>query len=176
MPPKNNMAILKSFKKEKSKEQAGKGEGPKKMSAKQDAGGTAKKGPKAPAAQSMKDLYGAGITAPSAKSGGETAKAAKAKKAKRFAYWVLAKPLVTEKVTEIGSMNKYGFEVDAKANKIEIANAIEEVYGIRPVKINIVKLKGKQVAYGKTRGRRKNSKKAYVTLPAGKSISIYEGV
>jgi len=121
---------------------------------------------------SMKDLYKAG--APSVKK--ETGAAAITKRAGGSAYRILLKPLITEKVTVIGTLNQYGFEVAVRANKIQIAKAIEEVYGIKPVKVNIVPVKGKSLRYGKTRGRRKDRKKAYITLPKGKTISVYEGV
>jgi large subunit ribosomal protein L23 len=92
------------------------------------------------------------------------------------AYKVLVKPLITEKATEIGAFNKYVFEVDKNANKIEIAKAINEVYGVKPLDINIIRMKGKKVRYGRTLGKKKDWKKAIVTLEEGKSIKIYEGV
>jgi large subunit ribosomal protein L23 len=92
------------------------------------------------------------------------------------AYKVLVKPLITEKATEIGAFNKYVFEVDKNANKIEIAKAINEVYGVKPLDINIIRMKGKKVRYGRTLGKKKDWKKAIVTLEEGKTIKIYEGV
>ncbi len=92
------------------------------------------------------------------------------------AYRVLIRPLITEKASILGTENKYFFEVARNANKIEITKAIEEVYGIKPVKVNIINMKGKKVRFGRTLGKRKNWKKAIVTLPEGKTIKIYEGV
>jgi large subunit ribosomal protein L23 len=92
------------------------------------------------------------------------------------AYRILVKPLITEKATEIGALNKYVFEVDKGANKIEIAKAIEEVYGVKPLDINIIRMKGKKVRYGRTLGKKKDWKKAIITLEKGKTIKIYEGV
>jgi len=92
------------------------------------------------------------------------------------AYRILLKPQVTEKAANLGALNKYVFSVSTEANKIEIAKAIEEVYGIKPESVNIVKGKGKVVRRGRTVGRRKNWKKAIVSLPAGKTIKVYEGV
>jgi large subunit ribosomal protein L23 len=122
---------------------------------------------------SMKDLY-SGIEAGSTK----TTSTSKTVKAKKFgnAYQVLVKPVITEKAAHFGTENKYVFAVAVNANKIEIAKAIDEVYGIKPVAINIITVRGKKVKYGKTRGQRKDWKKAIVTLPAGKTINIYEGV
>ena len=105
-------------------------------------------------------------------------KAVKSKKTDHTgnSYKVLAKPLVTEKATTLSAENKYVFEVSVNTNKIEVAKAIEEVYGIKPVAVNIVKMKGKKVIRGRITGKRKDWKKAIITLPKGKSIQIYEGV
>jgi len=92
------------------------------------------------------------------------------------AYRVLIKPMVTEKGTILAAHNKYIFEVAKSANKIEIKKAIQMVYGVLPVKINIVNLGGKNVRYGKTHGITKDVKKAVVTLKKGESIQVYEGV
>ena len=128
--------------------------------------------------KSMKDLYGSGkekvTTAPAAKQEGKP----EAKKDSSFssAYRVLLRPLVTEKGSHLGIQNKYLFEVGYDTNKIEVAKAVETVYGVKPTKVNIIKLAGKAMRRGRTVGRRKNWKKAIVTLPAGKTIQIYEGI
>ena len=49
------------------------------------------------------------------------------------------------------------------------------VYGIKPIKINILKITGKKVRFGRSFGKRKDWKKAVVTLPAGQTIQLYEG-
>lgn len=92
------------------------------------------------------------------------------------AFRVLVKPLVTEKATDLSTHNQYVFVVSDKANKIEVAKAINIVYGIKPVSVNIISMKGKVVARGKIKGQRKDWKKAIVTLKKGESIKIYEGV
>lgn len=100
------------------------------------------------------------------------------KKEKKYgnAYKILVKPLVTEKGSVMNEENKYIFEVAKIANKIEIAKAIVEVYGIKPASVNIIKIQGKKTRYGKIAGKRKDWKKAIVTLPKGESIKVYEGV
>jgi large subunit ribosomal protein L23 len=118
---------------------------------------------------SMKDLYGG------EKEVKKTADAKKGKGAK-IAYRILIKPLVTEKATHQKVENKYVFMVATTANKVEIASSIEEVYGIKPIKINIINMDGKVVRRGHITGRRKDWKKAIVTLPKGKTIEVYEGV
>jgi len=92
------------------------------------------------------------------------------------AYRVLIKPLVTEKGTNLSAENKYLFEVSNDANKISVAGAIEEVYGVKPTNVNIVNIQGKRVRFGRSFGRRKDWKKAIITLPEGASINVYEGV
>lgn len=92
------------------------------------------------------------------------------------AYKILVKPLITEKAANLGSDSKYVFAVSNDANKIEIAKSINQVYGIKPVRINIINVKGKKVRTGRILGKRKDWKKAVVTLPKGKTIKVYEGV
>lgn len=126
---------------------------------------------KAGEVESMKDLY-AGTEGSKAKP---TAAAAK-KPAQGNAYKVIRKPLVTEKVSGLGALNKYVFAVANQTNKIEVAKAIKEIYGIKPLGVNIIKIQGKKARYGRISGKRKDWKKAIVTLPAGQTIKIYEGV
>lgn len=113
-----------------------------------------------------KDLY----------EGDKAKKQEKREKKYGNAYKILVKPLVTEKGSVMNEENKYIFEVAKIANKIEIAKAIVEVYGIKPASVNIIKIQGKKTRYGKIAGKRKDWKKAIVTLPKGESIKVYEGV
>ncbi len=92
------------------------------------------------------------------------------------AYKILIKPLVTEKATALAVMNKYCFEVAKDANKIEVSKAIENLYGVKPLNINFINSKGKNVTYGRTSGKKRNWKKAMITLKSGEKIEIYEGV
>ncbi|MCK5415946.1 50S ribosomal protein L23 [Candidatus Parcubacteria bacterium] len=103
---------------------------------------------------------------------------AKAKTEKKFgtAYKILIKPLVTEKVAKETELGKYVFEVSVDANKVEVSKAIKEVYGMKAVKVNIVNMEGKRKRLGRSSGRRKDWKKAIVTLEKGKKINVYEGV
>lgn len=100
----------------------------------------------------------------------------KGKKISGQAYRVLTKPMVTEKATNLGALNQYVFMIDNKANKIEVAKAIFEIYGVKPINVNIIKVKGKKVNRGRISGKRKDFKKAIVTLKKGETISVYEGV
>ncbi len=106
---------------------------------------------------------------------GASSKVAKDVKANQ-AYRILVKPLITEKATQLSAENKYVFVVALKSNKIEIAKAIQAVYGVKPVKVNLSNVSGKKVTRGKIRGQRKDWRKAIVTLAKGQTIKIYEGV
>jgi len=92
------------------------------------------------------------------------------------AHKVIVRPVITEKSTHLSASNKYVFEVAGGDNKIEITKAIKAIYGVSPVKVNIVNIKGKLVTRGRQTGRRKDWKKAVVTLAKGQSITIHEGV
>jgi len=89
---------------------------------------------------------------------------------------ILVKPLVTEKASFIGQYGQYVFEVNPRANKIEVAKAFLNTYGVKPVSVNITSVKGKEIRYGRTKGRTKNRKKAFITLPPGAKIEVHEGV
>ena len=89
---------------------------------------------------------------------------------------VLINPAVTEKAGTLNELNQYVFVVDRGANKITIAKAVEAFYGVKPVAVNIINMPGKKVVRGRIKGQRSDWKKAIVTLPAGKTIAIYEGV
>lgn len=106
----------------------------------------------------------------------------KAKKAKVLkedtgnAYQVLIKPLVTEKGSLIGMYNQYIFQVAPGANRVEVRKAIRKLYGVDPIKVNIINVRGKEIRYGRTEGRTKAWKKAIITLAAGQKIEIQEGL
>lgn len=92
------------------------------------------------------------------------------------AYHILIKPIISERATFLGAAGKYIFEVSSRANKIEIKKAMKSLYGVSPMKVNIINVSGKETTYGRTRGRTKNWKKAIVTLHEGDKIELVEGV
>jgi len=120
-------------------------------------------------AQAMQDLYTTDSKEAKAKTTRDQHKHGEA-------HRILVKPLVTEKAAHLNASNKYVFVVSVIANKISVARAIEDVYGVKPVKVNLINIIGKQVTRGRIRGQRNDWRKAIVTLPAGKTIKIYEGV
>ena len=88
----------------------------------------------------------------------------------------IVRPLVTEKSAQLSAFNKYVFEVHAGMNKIEVRKAIKDIYNVDPINVQVVNVSGKHVRYGRSTGRTRDWKKAYVTLKSGDKIEIYEGV
>lgn len=86
------------------------------------------------------------------------------------AYRILDRAVVTEKSTRLNRINQYVFAIAPSANKTDVAQAVEQVYGVRPAAVNIVNLPAKPVRYGRFQGRTVRRRKAIVTLPAGKTI------
>ena len=97
-------------------------------------------------------------------------------KAEENLFGVLVRPIVTEKSSMLGQLNQYAFLVSAEANKIQVAKAVKEKYGVEPIRVNILNKAGRRVRYGKTYGKTRSTRKAIVFLPEGKSITVYEGV
>jgi large subunit ribosomal protein L23 len=93
---------------------------------------------------------------------------------------VLIKPLVTEKVSDLNEKGQYGFIVDRRANKIEIKEAVEKIYGVNVEKVNTMRYDGKEkTRYTKTKiisGRTSSYKKAIVTVADGEVIDFYSGI
>ncbi|MEN8247503.1 MAG: 50S ribosomal protein L23 [Bacteroidota bacterium] len=93
---------------------------------------------------------------------------------------VLKKPLITEKVSTLNESGKYGFIVDKNANKVEIKQEVEKMYGVTVESVNTMKYQGKQkTRYTKSRvisGRTAGYKKAIVTLADGDVIDFYSGI
>ncbi len=127
------------------------------------------------AAPSMKDLYSEEAEKPSVKSK-KTPDGKKKESKFNDAYRILVKPLITEKATNLSAVNKYVFIVNKQVNKIEIARAVESIYSVKVLGVNLINVKGKRVTRGRVSGRRKDFKKAIVTLAKGETIKLYEGV
>jgi large subunit ribosomal protein L23 len=86
-------------------------------------------------------------------------------------------PIITEKthsLKEVG--NKVTLRVDLKANKIEIRKAVEEIFKVKVLAVNTIRLRGKKKRVGRTEGVRPDWKKAIVTLAPGEKISGFEGL
>jgi large subunit ribosomal protein L23 len=92
-------------------------------------------------------------------------------------YSVIKKPLVTEKSTIARDEgNKYIFEVDRRATKIEVRNAVEKIFKVKVINVRTMNFIGKKKRVGRTIGSRSDWKKAVVTLAPGSSIEVFEGV
>lgn len=90
---------------------------------------------------------------------------------------ILIRPIVTEKSTDlITSQNKYTFIVNLRANKGQIKQAVEEIFDVKVTKVNTIRMRGKMRRQGTTQGRRPDYKKAVVSLSAGDSIEVFEGL
>ncbi|HEY6627550.1 MAG TPA: 50S ribosomal protein L23 [Acidimicrobiia bacterium] len=87
---------------------------------------------------------------------------------------IILAPVVSEKSYDlIEHNNTYTFLVDTRSNKSEIKNAVEQVFGVRVVRVNTMNRKGKVKRQGWKMGKRKDTKRALVTLAAGNSIDLF---
>ena len=88
---------------------------------------------------------------------------------------ILIRPIITEKSTTfLGDDRTYAFEVGLDANKRQVKRAIESFYGVDVANVRTLVVRGKVKRFGRHFGKRKNWKKAYVTVAEGHSINIYE--
>ncbi len=96
----------------------------------------------------------------------------------KSAYDIILRPIITEQSMEAIDIKKYVFEVAPDAGKIEIKNAVEEIFGVKVAKVNTVNMQGKQKRTGRyPMGRTAAWKKAVVKLtPDSKTIEFFEGM
>jgi large subunit ribosomal protein L23 len=91
-------------------------------------------------------------------------------------YDIVKRPLVTEKTTLQKELhNKVSFEVDRRANRIEIKKAVEKIFNVRVADVRTIQVKGKVKQRGRITGKRRDWKKAIVTLMPGERIEFLEG-
>lgn len=94
---------------------------------------------------------------------------------------IILKPIITEKMTRMGEkLQRYGFMVDRKANKLQIAQAIKDLYGVEVTSVNTMVYSGKNKSRftksGLITGRTNTYKKAIVTLAQGETIDFYSNI
>jgi len=90
---------------------------------------------------------------------------------------VIIRPLLTEKNAVLKeAQNRVVFEVAPDANKIEIKRAVEEAFQVSVKAVNVLNVRGKLKRLGRNMGRRRDWKKAIVTLKEGSTIEFFEGV
>lgn len=91
-------------------------------------------------------------------------------------YDVIRKPVITEKATMASEQNALVFEVAMDASKPLIRQAVESVFGVKVKAVNTTIQNGKVKTFRGRKGRRKNVKKAYVTLEEGHMIDVTTGL
>ena len=93
-------------------------------------------------------------------------------------YDIIIRPIITERSMEATGTKKYVFEVAPTAGKIEIKNAVEQIFGVKVAKVNTLNMYGKEKRTGRfPAGRRPSWKKAMVTLTEdSKTIEFFEGM
>ncbi len=90
---------------------------------------------------------------------------------------LILRPLITEKATKLKeASNTICFEVARSANKIEIARAVQKLFGVKVESVRVANRAGKFKRMGRFAGRRKDWKKAYVRLAPDQKIEFFEGV
>ncbi|WP_233711221.1 50S ribosomal protein L23 [Lederbergia citrisecunda] len=88
---------------------------------------------------------------------------------------ILKRPVITERSTDIMVDKKYTFEVDVKANKTQVKDAVESIFGVKVEKVNIMNYKGKFKRMGRFGGYTNKRRKAVVTLTKdSKEIELFE--
>jgi large subunit ribosomal protein L23 len=87
---------------------------------------------------------------------------------------VILAPVVSEKSYALIDQNAYTFVVHSMANKTEIRQAVEKIWGVRVISVNTLNRKGKEKRFRYTKGRRSDTKRAVVKLAAGEKIEIFE--
>ena len=88
---------------------------------------------------------------------------------------VILAPVVSEKSYALLDEGRYTFLVHPSANKTEIKEAVQSIFGVKVANVNTLIRKGKVKRFGLTMGQRKNTKRAIVTLAEGESIDIFAG-
>jgi len=92
-------------------------------------------------------------------------------------YDIIKRPLITEKTSiQKESFNQLSFEVEPWANRIEIKRAIEKIFNVKVASVKTLHVKGKIKQRGRIVGKRKDWKKAIVTLLPGERIDFFDGV
>ncbi|MCC6731512.1 MAG: 50S ribosomal protein L23 [Chthonomonadales bacterium] len=92
-------------------------------------------------------------------------------------FQIIERPLLSEKSMDQTAMGKYTFRVAMDANKIEIAQAVSAIFNVNVKKVNTLHVRGKKRRVGRyPEGRTADWKKAIVTLQAGQTITMFEGL
>ena len=88
-------------------------------------------------------------------------------------YDILRRPIISEKSAKLSENNGVAFEIASDATKADVIRAIQAIYDVKPVKVNIVVVKGKVKSFrGRGSGAQRTVKKAYVSLPADAKLDL----
>ncbi len=94
-----------------------------------------------------------------------------------FAHDIIIRPVISEHSMEQMENRTYTFEVKINANKIQIAKAVEEIFGVKVEKVNTIRMQGKMKRMGAHQGRRASYKKAMIKLTEdSKTIEFFDGM
>ncbi|HDQ92882.1 MAG TPA: 50S ribosomal protein L23 [Synergistetes bacterium] len=88
---------------------------------------------------------------------------------------IIIRPVITEKSSRMMEQNKYTFEVHPRANKIEVRDAVTELFKVKVVKVSTIHMRPKPKRMGAFLGKSRSWKKAIVTVAAGERIEFFEG-
>ena len=91
-------------------------------------------------------------------------------------YDIIKRPIITEKSSVMGELNKYVFEILPGADKAQVKKAVQEIFGVKVTKVNMLNVKGKTKRFKGTMGKQANKKKAVVTLADNQEIDLTGGV
>ena len=86
---------------------------------------------------------------------------------------IIIKPIITEKSNDGLQEGKYTFKVNKKATKVDIANAVEKLFGVKVLKVNTINVNGKEKRVGRSVGKTSDWKKAIVTIDTNPSDKTY---
>ena len=94
-----------------------------------------------------------------------------------ISYDLIKRPVITEKTNiQKESYNQITFEIDPKANRVEIKKAVEDIFNVKVAVVRTMQVKGKTKQRGRITGKRRDWKKAIVKLMPGERIDFFEGV
>lgn len=133
---------------------------------------------KAPAATEVAEVKAAKPASKKTKAAPKAEKTVPAggKVVSAFTARTLLAPLVTEKAAHLADAGVYAFLVPASANRVAVGQAFRELYKVTPVKVNIIRVHGKEHRFGGVVSRQTDWKKALVSVPKGTRIDIFEKI
>ena len=91
----------------------------------------------------------------------------------KFSYQIVKEPHISEKATYLAEDNKYVFKIYSNANKPEVKKAVEGLYGVNVLNVNMIRIPKKKRRLGRTEGFKKSYRKAIVTIKQGQKIEIF---